>query len=140
MIRRFQKRQEIENKERDKYKEVVCTLNKEVTTVTEKLKQEFGLQEKAQKTKDSLETELTTLCEQVETSNANAEAEFRASQPFIDTCVVYHGDEFDNCLKQVGFIYLNLELSKITMDDPMQTTPACGDTISEETDDSTHRE
>ena len=46
----------------DQYKEVVRTLNKDLTTVIEKLKQESNLREKAQKDKDSLETELTTLC------------------------------------------------------------------------------
>ena len=63
MICRPQKRQDIQNKEMDQYKEVVCTLNKELMVVTEKLKQESNLLEKAQKAKESLETELTTLHE-----------------------------------------------------------------------------
>ena len=47
----------------DQYKEAVCTLNKELMAVIEKLKQESNLLEKAQKAKESLETELTTLHE-----------------------------------------------------------------------------
>ena len=43
VIRRFRKRQEIENKERDQYKEVICTLNEELTTITKKLKEESYL-------------------------------------------------------------------------------------------------
>ena len=34
-------------------------------------------------------------------------------------------------------IYPNLDLSKVTMDDPLPTTPAGGNTVNEETDDST---
>ena len=76
----------------------------------------------------------------METAKADTIAEFRASQPFIDACAVYYGDRFDDSLKQVGSVYLNLDLSKITMDDPMLTTPANGDIVSEETDNSTHME
>ena len=129
---------DIQNKEMDQYKEAVRTLNKELTAITEKLKQESNLREKAQKDKDSLETELTTLREQTEKAKANAVVDFKASQSFIDACVVYYGEGFDDCLKQVGSIYLDLNLSKISMDDPMPMTPAGGDTVSEETDDSTH--
>ena len=64
-------------------------------------------------------------------------AEFKASQPFIDACAVYYGDGFEDCLKQVRSVYPNLDLSKVTMDDPLPTTPTGGNTISEETDDST---
>ena len=83
---------------------------------------------------------MTALCEQVETAKANAITKFRASQPFIDACAVYYGDKFDDCLNQVGSIYPNLDLSKITMDDLVPTTPAGGDIVREETDDSTHTE
>ena len=47
VIRRLQKHQDIQNKEMDQYKEVVHTLNKELTVVTETLKQESILREKA---------------------------------------------------------------------------------------------
>lgn len=116
VIRRFRKRQEIKNKAQDQYKEAVCTLNKEVTAVIKKLKQESNLQEKAQKATDSFKIELMTLREQSEKAKADVIAEFRASQPFTDACAVYYGNKFDNCLKQVGSIYLNLDLSKITKD------------------------
>ena len=62
--------------------------------------------------------------------------EFKASQPFIDTCVVYYDDGFEDCLKLAKSVYPHLDLSKVTMDDPLPLTPA-GDTIFEETDDST---
>ena len=45
MIRQFRKRQDIQNKEMDQYKEAVRTPNKELTAVTEKLKQESNLRE-----------------------------------------------------------------------------------------------
>ena len=65
--------------------------------------------------------------------------EFKASQPFIDSCVVYYRGGFEDCLKQVKSVYPHLDLSKVSMDDPMPSTPA-GDTIFEETDDSTQLE
>ena len=77
------------------------------------------------------------ICGQVETARADAIIEFKASQPFIDACAVYYGDGFEDCLKQVRFVYLNLDLAKVTMDDPLPMTLASGNTISEEIDDST---
>ena len=106
----------------------------------EKLKEEASLRQNAQKAKANLEKELTALCEQVETARADAIAKFRASQPFIDACAVYYGDRFDDCLKQVRSDYPNFDLSKVTMDDPLPTTPVGGDNINEETNDSTHAE
>ena len=55
-------------------------------------------------------------------------------------CVVYYGEGFGDCLKQVGSVYPDLELSKISMDDPVPATPVSVDTISEEIDDSTESE
>ena len=86
-----------------------------------------------------MEKELTTLLDQVETARADAIAEFKASQPFIDSCVVYYSDEFEDCLKQVKSVYPHLDLSKATMDDLLPSTCA-SDTIFEEIDDSTESE
>ena len=79
-------------------------LNKEVTTLTEKLKEEARLQEKVQEEETNLEAELTAICGQVKTAKVDAITEFKASQPFIDACVVYYGDRFEDCLKQVGSV------------------------------------
>ena len=54
--------------------------------------------------------------------------------------MVYYGDGFEDFLKQVKSIYLNLNLSKVTMDEPLLRTPIGGNTISEETNDSTYIE
>ena len=62
---------------------------------------------------------MTAIYGQVETARADAIAEFKASQPFIDACMMYYGDGFEDFLKQVGPIYPNLDLSKVTMDDLM---------------------
>jgi len=83
-----------------------------------------------------LEKELTALLEQVETMRADAVIEFKVSQPFIDSYASYYGDRFEDYLKQVKFVYPHLDLSKVTMDDPLPSTPS-GETIFEETDDST---
>ena len=76
---------------------------------------------------------------QVETAKANTVIEFKASQPFIDSCAVYYEDGFEDYLKQVKSIYAHLDLSKVFMDDPIPSTPA-GDNIFEETDDSIQSE
>lgn len=49
VIRRFHNRQEIENKARDQYMEVVRILNKDLTDTQAKLKEESHLREKAKK-------------------------------------------------------------------------------------------
>lgn len=73
----YRKRQKIENKEQDQYKEPVRTLNEELTSVTKKLKKESYLREEAKKAKASLVTELSTLREEME--KAKAMVEFKAS-------------------------------------------------------------
>lgn len=67
--------------------------------------------------KTNLVTELAALHEQMEKAKADAVAEFWTSQPYFDACGVYYGDSLDDCLKQVSFVYLNLDLSKVTIDD-----------------------
>lgn len=73
-------------------------------------------------------------------AKVDAVAKYRASQTFIDAYSVYDDDGFEDCLKQVGFVYLDLDLSKITLDDLVLTTPGGGDTANEESDDSIHTE
>ena len=75
----------------------------------------------------------------METTTADAVAEFKASQPYIDSCAVYYSNRFENCLKQVKSIYLHLDLSKVTMDDLLPLTPV-GDTNFEEINESTQSE
>ena len=76
------------------------------------------LREKVQEAKVNLEKELTALCGQVETARANAIVKFKASLPFINVCGVYYGDGFEDCLKQVRSVFPNLDLSKVTIDNP----------------------
>ena len=76
----------------------------------------------------------------MEKVKANTVVEFRASQPFIDACVVYYGDGFEDYLKQVESVYPILGLSKITLENPMSTTYRGDDTINEESGDSIHTE
>ena len=94
---------------------------------------------KEQEAKETIEKKLTALLGWVETAKADAMKEFKASQPFIDSCAIYYSDGFEDCLKQVKSIYPHLDLSKVTMDDPLQSTPV-DDTILDETDDSTESE
>ena len=82
--------------------------------------------------------ELASLREQMERAEANAMVEFKASQPFIDSCAIYYGDGFEDCLKQVGFVYQDLDLSKVSLNDPLSRTPVANDTVNEESNDSTH--
>ena len=88
VIRRFRKRQEIENKEKEQYKQVVRILNKKLMATLAKLKEESRLKEEAEKAKTNLTMELAVLHEQMDKAKANAVVEFHVSQPFLDTCSV----------------------------------------------------
>jgi len=107
--------------------------------LNEKLKKKTHQGEKEKEAKATLEKELTAFCGQVETARADAITEFKTSQPFIDACAIYYGDGFEDCLNQVKSVYPYLDLSKVTMDDPLSSTLA-SDTIFEETDNSTQSE
>ena len=138
MIRRYRKCQEIKNKERDQYKETVRILNEELMTTTAKLKEESRLREEAEKAKVDLVTELTTLRRQVDKVKADAVVEFRVSQPFLNACGDYYGVGFNNCLKQVEFVYPDQDLSQIAIDDTVSLTPWGDETVSKESNDSVH--
>nr|POE94206.1 hypothetical protein CFP56_17534 [Quercus suber] len=101
VFHRLHKHQEIEKKERAQYSEAVHTLNKELTAKTAALAEETCQREEAKMVKTYLATELASLREQMEKAKADAMAEFRVSQPFFDSCGVYFGVEFNDCLKHV---------------------------------------
>ncbi|KAL0013299.1 hypothetical protein SO802_000368 [Lithocarpus litseifolius] len=115
--------------QQDQYKEAIRTLNGKLKEVKEKLKE-------AVRREQTLWGELTTLDEQLKKARADAVKEFKESQSFIDSCVEYYGTGFNDCLKQVASSYPDLDLSEISVDDPLPTTPA-GDTVAGESDDST---
>lgn len=128
MITRLRKRNETLTNEQEQYKGALRTLNGEVKELREKLEEEGCQRKKEQETKVTVEKELMTLLEQVETARADAVNEYKASQPFIDFCTGYYGDGFEDCLQQVKSLYLDLDLSKVTLDDPLPSTPT-GDSI-----------
>ena len=69
------------------------------------LKKESHQKKKEQEAKAMVEKELTVLLGQVEMDRADVVAEFKASQPFLDSCTIYYGDGFKDCLKQVKSVY-----------------------------------
>ena len=79
VICQYRKPREIENKERDQYKEVVHIISEEMMATTTKLKEESRLREEAEKAKADLATELTTLRMQMDKVKAGANMEFRVS-------------------------------------------------------------
>ena len=79
VICQYRKPREIENKERDQYKEVVHIISEEMMATTTELKEESHLQEEAEKAKADLATELTTLRMQVDKAKVSANTEFRVS-------------------------------------------------------------
>nr|POF23567.1 hypothetical protein CFP56_50161 [Quercus suber] len=105
---------------------------------TEKLKEESHLLEEVEKAKAGLATELSTLREHMDKAKVDDVAEFRAFQPFIVAYDAYYDDGFEDGLKQVESVYPDLNLSKVTLEDPVPMTPRGGDTVNEESDDSTH--
>ena len=72
----------------------------------------------------------------MEKARADVVAEFWISQPFFDTCGVYYGDRFEDCLKQVRAAYPILNLSQIVIDNIVLPTPRGYDTVNDETIDS----
>ena len=105
----------------------------------EKLKKKGHQKKKEQEAKEMAEKELAAFLGQVETAKANTVKEFRASQSFVDSCAKYYGDGFEDCFKQVKSIYPHLDLSKVSIDDPLSSTPT-GDTTLEKNDDSIESE
>ena len=103
------------NKQRQ-YKDVVRTLNKELKEVKEKLA-------KADRQNEKLQEEVTDLGQRVQTAGTDAVRDFKALQSFIDSCAVYYGTRFDDCLKQVASAFPELDLSGITMDDGDDSSP-----------------
>ena len=83
---------------------------------------------------------LSTIREQMEKAKTDAVVEFKASQSFIVACTVYYENRFEDCLKQVGSVYPDLDLSKISLDDPIPTTLGGGNIVGGESDDSIHTE
>ena len=59
-----------------------------------------------------------------ETVGTDAVQKFKTSQSFIDSYADYYGTGFDDCLKQVGSAFPELDLSRISMDAPKSVTPA----------------
>ena len=72
----------------------------------------------------------------MEKAGANTVQEFKASQSFIDSCANYYDTGFEDCLKQVESTFPALDLSRITMDAAMPTTPA-SDIVIGDNDEST---
>ncbi|KAK9997781.1 hypothetical protein SO802_017384 [Lithocarpus litseifolius] len=103
----------------EQYKDASCTLNGEIKELKEKLEEGTRQAEQEREARVTAERELTSLLGQVETAKNDVMAEFKTSQAFIDSCAVYYGDGFEDCLKQ---------------DDPVPSTPMI-DTVFVEDDD-----
>lgn len=93
---------------------------------------------KVEKVRTNLATEQAALRGQMEKAKVDAMVEFWTSQPYFDTCGAYYGDGFNDCLKQVGFVYPHLDLSKIAIDETVLQTLGRDDAANDETDDSVH--
>ena len=102
------------------------------------LKEETCRRKEAEKTNVNLTTELATLYEQMDKAKADAMSAFRISQPFFDEYGIFYGDGFDDYLKQVAAVYLDLDLSQVVIEDTVSPTLGGVDAISKETDDSAH--
>lgn len=76
VICQFCKRQEIENKEWDQYKEVIHILNKDLIDTQAKPKEESRLREEAEKVRTNLTTELAALSRQMDKTKIDAVVKF----------------------------------------------------------------
>ena len=114
----------------------IRSLNEKVKYLKGKLEKEGRQRKSEQEVKKKVDEEQMAFLEQVETARADVVNEYKASQSFIDSCGGYYVVGFEDCLRQVKFLYPYLDFSKVTMDEPLLSTPV-GNTIQEETDDST---
>ena len=64
------------------------------------------------------------LQKKAETVGTDVVQKFKTSQSFIDSYADYYGTGFDDCLKQVGSAFPELDLSGISMDASELVTPA----------------
>lgn len=83
VIRQFRKCQEIENKEKDQYKEAICTFNTKLTTKLTQSEKETCYHEELEKATTNLMTKLVALCEQMDKAKADTVLAFQISQPFF---------------------------------------------------------
>lgn len=63
---------------------------------------------------------------------------FGSLNHFFDACGVYYRDRFDDCLKQVWSVYLDLDLFQIVIDGTILLTLRGDNAISNMIDDSVH--
>lgn len=69
-------------------------------------------------------------------AKVDAIATFKTLQPFFNECDIQYGDRFEDCLKQVAAVYLDLDLSQISIDNTIPLTPSDPNTINDKADDS----
>lgn len=72
---------------------------------------------------------------EVEKAKTNLATELAALRVQMEKAKI---DRFDDCLKQVGFVYPDLDLFKITIDDIVSQTPRGDDIVNDMPDESTH--
>ena len=70
----------------------------------------------------------------MEKAGVDTVMEFKTSQSFIDSYAKYYGTRFEDCLKQVASSYLDLDLFRIIVDDPMPSTLASNTVVGESND------
>ena len=70
----------------------------------------------------------------MEKAGVDTVMEFKTSQSFIDSYAEYYGTRFEDCLKQVASSYLDLDLFRIIVDDPMPSTLASNTVVGESND------
>ena len=100
-------------------------------TQNNELKETKGKLEGVDRQKEKLQKEVTTLLKKVETVGTDTIQKFKVSQSYIDSYADYYGTRFDDCLKQVTSTFPELDLSGITMDDPVSTSPIGDDIVDE---------
>ena len=70
----------------------------------------------------------------MEKAGVDTVMEFKTSQSFVDSYAEYYGTRFEDCLKQVASSYLDLDLFRIIVDDPMPSTLASNTVVGESND------
>ena len=129
---------EYEADQLNQYKEDACILNDKWTRKKVVLETTSLRCKELAKANTNLTTELAALREQIEQAKADSVAEYQTSQPFYDELGGLYDDGFEDCLKQVVALYLNLDLSRVVIDDSVLLMPGSADNVLSEADDIVH--
>lgn len=94
---------------------------KKLTSSKKALEESESHVDKLKKVLLDKEGEIITLSEQVHHAKVDRKVEFQDSSGFLKNLSDWHSDSFDECLRQVKALHLDLDVSQVSLDNVAQT-------------------